>query len=394
MPEVLTDSVLVRSRKIKALRAMENDQYFTDIEPQASATVPGAAQVTAGMSFPPVRLLRVMSPEEWEDFTEEWLTFYKGKGAYQSIRKYAGPGDLGLDVVAFTCEDGFDGAWDSYQCKHYEHALEPTDLYGEVGKIIYHSFHRSPPFNQASRVPRRHVFVAPFGVGITVGRWLKDPKRFKEAVREKWESHCVPKIGKKIDAPLEGMLLKYFEEFEFSIFEDRTAVELVEEHRQTPFYAARFGGGLPPRGQANVPPYEPTENESRYLQKLIDAYSDHIGRGVRNRSQLTEDLREHYDRQRVLFYSAESLRNFARDRTPALTFESLQEDIYHGVVDICEGTYGDGLERLRATIAGAAQVDIGGNALMSVTRVPDKQGICHQLANEERLTWTKEKHER
>jgi hypothetical protein len=28
--------------------------------------------------------------------------------------------------------------------------------------------------------------------------------------------------------------------------------------------------------------------------------------------------------------------------------------------------------------------------LVSVTRVPDKQGICHQLANDDRLTWTKE----
>ena len=88
-----------------------------------------------------------------------------------------------------------------------------------------------------------------------------------------------------------------------------------------------------------------------------------------------------------LFYSAEALRNFARDRTPLGTFDSLQEDIFHGVIDVCEVSYASGLERLRATITTAAIIDVGGNALFGVTRVADKQGVCHQLANDDRLTW-------
>jgi hypothetical protein len=112
---------------------------FTDIEPKAAATVPTAAQMSGGISIPPVRLLQVMSPEDWEGFTEEWLTYHKKKGSYHSIKRYSGPGDLGLDVVAFTAVDGFSKPWDSYQCKHYNHALEPNDVMGEVGKIIYHS---------------------------------------------------------------------------------------------------------------------------------------------------------------------------------------------------------------------------------------------------------------
>jgi hypothetical protein len=101
------------------------------------------------------------------------------------------------------------------------------------------------------------------------------------------------------------------------------------------------------------------------------------------------NLQKHYDRQRVLFYSAESLRNFARDRTPPHTFGCLQDDIYHGVIDVCEAAYADALERLRATVSTAGRVDVSGNALVGVTRVADKQGICHQLANDDRLTWTK-----
>ena len=371
---------------------MSIEDEFAEIEPKAVATVPTAAQVSGGIPIPPVRLLQVMSPEDWEGFTEEWLSCHKNKGAYHSVKRYSGAGDLGLDIVAFTSKDGFSKPWDSYQCKHYNHPLEPNDVRGEVAKIIYHSFHRTPPFNQACRVPRNHLFVSPQGVGITVGRWLKDPERFKDAVRAKWATHCAPKIGAGIGAPLQGDLLDYFEKFDFSIFGDRTGVELIEEHAQTVFYAPRFGVGLPPREPASLPPSEPAASESLYLRKLLDAYGDHLGQEVAAKDDLGlhPALKEHYNRQRVLFYGAESLRNFARDRTPPRTFDALQEDVYNGVVDVCEATHVDALQRLRATITTAGTLDVGGNALVSVTRVPDKQGICHQLANDDRLTWKKE----
>jgi hypothetical protein len=371
---------------------MSDEFNIDEIEPKASSVVPTAMQVLIGIPIPPVRLLQVMSPDEWEGFTEEWLSFHKAKGTYQSIKRFSGPGDLGLDVVAFTEIEGFAKPWDSYQCKHYNHALTPVDMYGEIGKIIYHSFRRTPPFNQACRVPRRHVFIAPFGVGIKLGRLLRDPDRLKEEVRAKWQSNCVSAIGGAIDAPLKGELLAYFDDFDFSIFDDRTAVELLEEHTLTVFHAPRFGGGLPPRGEPDTPPVEPTEAESLYLRKLLDAYSDYVGKSIADREELAphSDLDGHYKRQRVLFYSAESLRNFARDRTPPRTFDSLQDDIYNGVIDICEANHSDALERLRKIITSAGQLDVSGNALVGVTKVADKQGICHQLANDDRLTWKKE----
>ena len=371
---------------------MSNSPTLENIDPKSASATPTAAQVSSGIPIPAVRLLQVMSSDEWEGFTEEWLSFHKAKGTYQSIKRFSGPGDLGLDVVAFKAKEGFAKPWDSYQCKHYNHALRPGDVYGEIGKIIYHSFMCTPPFNQLCRAPQRHAFIAPFGVGITLGRLLKDPGRLKEEVRAKWESHCAPGIGAGIEAPLKGKFLAYFDAFDFAIFEDRTPVELVEEHTQTVFHATRFGGGLPPRGAPDAPPAEPAEAESLYLRKLLDAYSAHLGQRVAAREELPSHsgLEGHYNRQRILFYSAESLRNFARDRTPPLTFNSLQEDVYNGVIDICEAAHSDALERLRNAVSAAGQLDVSGNGLVGVTNVADKQGICHQLANNDRLTWTEQ----
>jgi hypothetical protein len=368
---------------------VSDELELKDIVPEADSVVPSAAQVSAGIPIPPVRLLQVMSPGEWEGFTEEWLSFRRTNGGYESVRRLSGPGDLGLDVIGFTSEEGFAAPWDSYQCKHYDHALTPSDVLGEIGKVIYHSFQRTPPYNQACRIPRRHVFIAPFGVGIKLGRLLRDPDRVKEEVRTNWESRCVPAIGAGVNAHLVGELLAYFDSFDFSIFRDQSPVEMVEEHAQTVFHAPRFGGGLPIREESAAPPDEPTQVESIYLRKLFDAYADHLGKCVTMIDELRAHphLITHYERQRVLFYSAESLRNFARDRTPPRTFESLQEDVYNGVVDICEGSHPDALERLRSTVAAAGQLNVAGNALAGVTRVVDKQGMCHLLANEDRLTW-------
>ena len=90
-----------------------NDDEFAEIEPRATMAVSTASQVSFGIPVPPVRLLQIMSPEDWEGFTEEWLTFNKKRGIYCSVKRYSGAGDLGLDVVAFTANEGFAKPWDS-----------------------------------------------------------------------------------------------------------------------------------------------------------------------------------------------------------------------------------------------------------------------------------------
>src|SRR5690606_26867859 len=94
-------------------------------------------------------------------------------------------------------------------------------------------------------------------------------------------------------------------------------------------------------------------------------------------------LNDHFGRRRVAFYHAESLRIFARDTVPEGTFESLQDEIHAGVVDVCDASHSDGYERACAVTKAAR------NPLIARAKVQDREGICHQLANEDRLRWSK-----
>jgi len=188
---------------------------------------------------------------------------------------------------------------------------------------------------------------------------------------------------------LSGDLLAFFDNFDFTIFSSKSHVDLINAHGQTGYHAVRFGGGLPARPNPATPPDNPTSNESRYIRQLLDAYGNHLDIQLEDISSLDryKPLKGDFLRQRERFYHAESLRNFARDTVPTGTFDDLQDEVFHGVVDIAEGTHSNGFERMKATVAQASQVATTANPLASAVKTQDRQGICHQLANVDRLTW-------
>ena len=100
-------------------------------------------------------------------------------------------------------------------------------------------------------------------------------------------------------------------------------------------------------------------------------------------------LKDHFRRQREAFYEAESLRVFARDSVPPGTFEALLDDIHDGVIDTHDGNHADGYEKVCAVTKAARDMQITANALIICTNPKDRDGICHQLVNEERLRWTR-----
>lgn len=354
---------------------------FRDLDPESKSPVASAAHVDSGIPIPKTKRIELFSPDEWEEFTEEWALSLKD--SYVLVRRFGGSGDMGLDVAAFGSAKMFEGDWDNYQCKRYDHPLYPSNIWTEVGKIVFYTH-----IGRYS-VPKNHFFVGSKGIGTSLTRLLLRPADLKTQCKEAWSNCCEGQITDVAPTKLEGALLEHFEAFDFSIFGSVSLAEMIEGHSTTPFHAVRFGGGLPVRPTPDAPPDAPAAAESRYIEQLYEAYSDHTGTPILQSSDLSEraDLVEDFIRQRVRFYHAESLRNFARDTVPSGTFEDLKEQVFQGVVDLLNTTTGDGLNRMRSTMSQAASTSITSSALSTVTKTQDKQGICHQLANDDKLTW-------
>ncbi|WP_306031273.1 ABC-three component system protein [Stappia sp. MMSF_3263] len=360
---------------------MIKDDDLKEITPTPATCSASPEHVTSGVPVPKVMRIRTFSPDDWEDFIEEWSTSLSA--TYLKVRRFGGSGDLGVDIAGFTSEFGFQGIWDNYQCKRYDHPLRPSDIWVEIGKVIYYSF------KGGYLPPRQHFFVASRGIGTSLEQLLNKPDKLKFKARENWEKHCEKAITSTEKIPLIGDFEVYFDAFDFSIFTSKSHVELIEDHSTTGYHAVRFGGGLPPRPNPDKPPATPAQMESRYIRQLLNAYGDHLGAPMSDPVALDAHapIKRDFLRQRERFYHAESLRNFARDTVPKGTFAALQDEVCHGVIDICEGHHLNGLERMRATMTQAAALSLTANPLSSVTKKQDCQGICHQLANEDRLTW-------
>ena len=350
--------------------------------PAPAGGLPSAQKVMYGKTFPPQQQILLFSPEEWEEFIKEWCHHQRGK--YQKVVRFAGAGDQGIDVAGLTDEAAIEGVWDCYQCKHYAEPLTPTVAFPEIAKILWHTFNRS------YKAPRQYFFIAPFGCGPKLKKQLLKPLELKTNLLAAWDANCAKEITSTKTIKLEGDFAKYVNGFNFSIFTFKTALEIIDEHRQTPYFSARFGGGLPDRPAPQPAPALIQAGESRYIQQLYGVYSEEQGSRIVDRVDLgsVPSLLDHLDRQREYFYSAESLRNFARDAVPHGTFEDLQSEVYTGVVEVAKGAHGSSLHRVNAVTQAATILQITANGLISVTNMKDRRGICHQLANDDRLQWS------
>jgi len=357
---------------------------MTSLEPLPdihSATGPLTVdQAVSGPTIPALVRLKIMSPGDYENFTLEWAHTLTGE--YGLVQKRAGSGDRGLDIVAWVDSAGT-GEWDNYQCKHYDHALHPGDIWLELGKICYNVY------TSAYTRPRKSYFVAPQYVGNELQRLLGDAPALRSGLIEKWDPKCRSNITSTEQIVLDADFLTFINDFDFTIFQAMHPLTMIDQFRSSPSFPSRFGEGLPARSSA--PPSPPAEiglHEANYVRALLDAYEDRLMRAIGLVDDLVEvQLMDHFKRCRREFYSAESLREFSRDNVPAGTFEALMEDVMSGVEDILAATYPDAVERVHKTIAQAKLLPITSNALSLRINPADKGGICHQLANDLRLKW-------
>lgn len=361
-----------------------NGDDFKRLIPNPQKGLYSSDHVIAGIPIPKTQRVQLFDADTWEEFTEEWASSIQD--LYYRIRRFAGAGDQGLDIVGFISSTQFSDGWDNYQCKFYDHPLTPSDVWIEFGKIIYFSSRGDYP------PPRKYYFVAPRQVGTKLGKLLADAQKLKEVLKVNWEKYCEDSITSTHKVKLEGDLLIYFNDFDFTIFDTISLVQMIEQHVSTPFHAVRFGGGLGLRPEPDIPPEDTVSLEHRYVRQLLGVYAQSIGEDQKSPdlSLLDKDkgIRKNFQRQRERFYYAESLRNFSRDTVPPGVFEALQNDILDGVVDVCESQHECGMDKLNLTLTQAANVVINASPLASVSRVRDKQGMCHQLVNDAKLSWS------
>jgi hypothetical protein len=349
-------------------------------EPSASLSVT-ADVVVAGQPIPAIDRIKLFSDRQWEEFILEWADSLRK--IYQRVERCGGSGDMGRDVIAYHHAPSTD--WDNYQCKHYGAPLIPTDIWVELGKLVYYTRRGDYTY------PRSYTFVAPQGAGTKLAGLLKNGEKLRAELFANWDTYCRTHITKTENVDLDDGMRRYIEALDFSIFTYIPPLRVIDEHSKTRSHVARFGGGLPQRPPVPAPPAVPGPLEATYLRQLLDAYGDHLKKAVASPDELPEDgeLRQHLVEAREHFYSAESLRAFSRDTLPPDEFEKLQDEFYVGVIDEVRADHADGYRRVIAVVGTAKLLPITAHALVTRLTMRDKGGVCHQLANSGRIRWVK-----
>jgi hypothetical protein len=337
--------------------------------------------VAAGLPVHPADRVRLFSPDQWERFVEELVDSLRDE--YELVERCGGAGDMGRDVLATV--KGGNGAWDNYQCKHYPKALAPGDVWIELGKLAYYTLKGEYSY------PRSYFFVAPQGIGPTLSNLLKKPLALRDGLLANWDKACRTGITRKEVVECDAAMKAHIASLDFSIFQTKPLLRIIEGHAKTRWHVARFGGGLPTRPEPMPPPSTPADNEAVFVGELRRAYADHLKHELKDLDTglaSRQDLSEHFHDARVEFYSAEGLRTFSRDTLPG-AYEKLQDEVHSGIKDDVRGEHVDGYRRVVAVVKTARALQLTSNPLTTRIHTRDRGGICHQLANDGKVRWLK-----
>ncbi|MCT3664245.1 hypothetical protein HZR00_17245 [Elizabethkingia anophelis] len=340
--------------------------------------------IVFGAAISPIDRIKIFSPEDFENFTREWVIGYlMKKGTYHDCKKCSGAGDMGRDVIAKIDSTKYD----NYQCKHYDAPLTPSDVFKELIKLIYYSSIGE------YKIPEKYYFVSPCGAGPKLNGLIERPKEFKAALYDNWERNN--KIGSSIIVKLDSDIEKYIDEnLNFEIFDCIDPQVLIDQHKQTSYHAPRFGGGLLKRVLKKIILEDIQDKEQIYTSELFKAYSEFKKKEYKLPLDLDEDhtLSSHFQRQRIGFFSADALNQYSRDSLPPDSdyFEDLKDQIYMGIADIADQEHENGFDKVKATVQAAQILNITSSPLVSNLRIEDRIGICHHLVNDKKIKWAKD----
>jgi hypothetical protein len=326
---------------------------------------------------PIIRQIRGYDATEWEIFPREWV---KGLDGYHDVKRLGGPGDHGRDVICLYSKDGCACTWDNYQCKNYEGMFRTPAACEDAGKIIFHGFRKM------FTPPRRYMFVAPRGPSTDLRDKLLNPDRFKDEVITTWDTRVARNVVDGEHHPLTGDLADYVDRYDFTSFNYITLDDVVDLHRRTAYWNERFGGLLPPP-RRGVTPAVVTPHETVYVEKLLQVYAEAASSEIKTVSDLDahDEWRRDLLHQRVRFFDAEAFIATYRDQTEPGTTESFADEIFDAIEPL-QRVPGTGLDRLIGALTVAGQA-YPASVLTPQAKIGVKQGVCHQLANDDRVTW-------
>jgi hypothetical protein len=218
---------------------------------------------------------------------------------------------------------------------------------------------------------------------------LDDPAGMATRIVADWDKHCRHKIMKAevvLDSSLEGHVRK----FDFSIFRAKQPLELLQEHAQTNYHLTVFGLPLIERVVPKAPPSTVAPTETIYIGRLLEAIGEAVGEPVVDEAALQPFPKEAalFRRSRLTFYCAENLRELARDSMLDVAFfDTLVKEFADGLYFAYTVPASNGLARLGATVQAAQSLQLTGHMLNPHVMANDREGMCHQLANDGIVEW-------
>lgn len=353
--------------------------------PKANARLLGLG---AGLPVHPLDRLAQFSPTDFERFTLEWACDYlatKISGVYE-VQQRGGSGDKGRDVVVwFDPPSSNPRRWSLYQCKHYGSRLGAGQAAAEIGKVLHYTF------VGAYAAPQEYWFVTHLGVTSDFQDMLDDPKKLSAYVLANWDERCAGKIVKGTIA-LSDTLKAHINAFDFSVFRAKQPLDLIDEHAQTRYHLTVFGAPLIERPPPPTPPSAVSAGETEYVSQLYAV----IGEALNLKISETADFASYpgyarlFDRSRITFYCAEGLKELARDQMADTSyFDTLLDEFTDGLFYDYTALGLTGIQRLSSTVKAAQALQLGSHILAPHVLANDREGMCHQMANEKRVNWCK-----
>lgn len=358
-----------------------------DLEPPTPWPGANARLLGLGVGLPISELDRLanFSPAEFERFTLEWASDYLAvkKPEIVEVQQRGGAGDKGRDIIAWHDPNTVPvRKWTLYQCKHYGAALGANTAAAEIGKVLFYSHRGDFTF------PEEYHFVTHKGVTSPFQDLLDKPEDLRKFIINNWEKRCQDKI-RKDPVMLTAELRAYIESVPFTAFRAKQPLTLLNEHAQTKYHLTVFGAPLINRPKPPQPPSEVAPSENKYITQLMKVISADLNQNVSNLTDFMHSVKHRrlFDRSRLTFYHAEGLKGLARDQMADIAFfDTLLQEIHDGLYH-WHTSEPDGYQRLIETLMASQKIQLSKHALEPHVLPNDREGMCHQMANEGQVQW-------